>query len=193
MNQAALGQLPARRVARVQDLRADAALEEHGARFLEQHERPAAGVGQRDRSKEDLVGERGEVELPAQRESQIVERLELEQARLQLELRVADEARETVGSHQGPEEKSEHRTVLEGLLARDAEEPQEPVDLPFRGERHPEVALAHERDGGQRIRNLAGIHAAGELGAASHPGVAFLEVDRRILRPRGDQSGLGDA
>src|SRR5262249_31631921 len=142
VDQAALGQLPRRGVPRGEDLRADAALEQDRAGLLEQDEGAAAGVGQGDRAEEDLVRERGEIQLSAERQPEIVERLQLEKPRLELELGVADLPRQAVRAHERPEEKREQRAALERLLARDPEQAQETVDLALRRERNPEVPLA---------------------------------------------------
>ena len=66
---------------RGKQLAAEAPLVEDPAAVVEEDERSLAGVRQRDRPEEDLVRERREIELPAEREAEVVERLELEQAR----------------------------------------------------------------------------------------------------------------
>ncbi len=143
VDEAALRQLPGETGPRQEELAADAALEQDFV-LVEQHERALARVGQRDRAEEDLVGERREVELPAEREAEVVERLELQQPRLELELGVPDLTRQAMRRDEGAEEKAEQGGLLRGLLRGRVEDAQEPVGLALGAERHPQLALADE-------------------------------------------------
>ena len=115
---------------RGEDLAPDVALESTRPTPRE-HERALAGVGQRDRTEQDLVGQGAQVELPSERQPQVVERLELEQPRLQLELRVADLAREVVRGHDRAEQKPEQTPTPAYPARRPPERAGGPREFPF--------------------------------------------------------------
>src|SRR6185369_10832227 len=112
---------------------AEAALEKLPAVLVEEDERALPRVGQRDGSEENLVAERGDVELPGEGQAEIVEGLELDQPRADFEVRLLDQAREAVSSEHSAEHEGEEGREVGRLFGTDAVEPEVPVDLALGG------------------------------------------------------------
>src|SRR4029077_16233789 len=110
-------------------LAAEAALEKQPAVLVEEGERSLPRVGQRDGSEENLVAQRGDVELAGEGEAEIVEGFELDQPRAHLEVRLFDQAREAVGAEHSAEHEREEGCELGGVFGPDAVEPEVSVDL----------------------------------------------------------------
>ena len=176
---------------RRQQIAAHAPDERTGAALPENDESSLSRVGQRDRSVEDLVGERGDVELSGKGESQVVERFELEKTRLDLELRILDEPGEPARRQDRPEDPAERGRQLLRLFVLDALERETAVGLPFRVERYPQPAAVRDDVFQKRLRRLD-RHALFPGVESEQPTVPVAKVDGRAAGPDGGERGLGD-
>ena len=160
-----------------ENLPPEVALVEDLAAVVEEDERALAGVRQRDRPEEDLVRERGEVELAAEGEAEVVERLELEQPRPHLELRPLDLPREAVRGELGAERDAEERRHVGGALPLDPGEAELAVDLALRCQGDPERLPDEPRVSGHRIGKLERGPSPSPAFAAADPAVLLAKVE----------------
>src|SRR5262249_43310688 len=171
----AFGKLPRREEIRRQELLAEASLEEQAPVLVEEGERPLPRVGQRDRAEQHFVRERRDLELAAERQAEVVERLELDQARTDLEVRLLDLAAVAVRAEKPAETDSQERRDLGRLSRGDAFEGELAVDLSLGGQRHEEQPLARRLLEILVEKSLAPVAGHG----AADPAFALAQVDRR--------------
>ena len=185
------GQVPARHVGRREDLAADVPGQKDAAALGQQDEASLARVRQRDRPEEHLVGEGREIELPGERQAEIVERLELEQTRPDLEVGFLDEPREPVRPDVRAEERRQDLRELDPFVELHAVEPEHAVQLPFRLETHPERAAR------KPARRRAGVGQDEPAGAArlrrERPAPFLPQIQNRPARAGESGRRVGDA
>jgi hypothetical protein len=130
--------------------------------------------------------------LTRERQPQVVERLELEEAGLDLELGVFHQAGEAARRQDGAEDQSQSGRDFRGVVALDPLEREAAVGLPFRVERHPEeTAVAHRslEERGRRIRRSRPLRGV----ERKKPAVSLAQVDGRAARARNRQRGVRDS